>query len=355
MVSYYDLSVDDAPRAWRGIRTVRSEPPESIAGVLSNSNRRNEFHMGLEQAQQQYSAARVIGYESRALNLFYGLSQAGRALAACSPNLHNSNWNGTGHGLKFNTNLEQGLFGSKIQNQGGGESDLFSRVSTAIGSPFRIGAAELGSIVVQLLDYDYTFKERNIYPSPLSAQTLLSGSGQPQRIELDMPTYDESVDRRSMTDVQRLFSAYPGLTGFKVQEDHENPAKPLASNNTGKCFLSVPNDRQCYVDPRTGNVYPPGVSDYRGTKIYLPCTGDTKEPIRPVMAWWLVLFSLSMVARYAPSKWMKVLSIQDSQIASKVEFLLDAALDAVPDLLHLELAALSKASTRQGAGDPTSS
>jgi hypothetical protein len=51
------------------------------------------------------------------------------------------------------------------------------------------------------------------------------------------------------------------------------------------------------------------------------------------MAWWTVLYALSMLARYAPSKWAKALSLADSPIASRIEFVLDSAIDAVPDLL----------------------
>ena len=58
------------------------------------------------------------------------------------------------------------------------------------------------------------------------------------------------------------------------------------------------------------------------------------------MAWWLVLYALSMLARYAPSKWTEALSISESPIASRIEFLLDAAVEAVPELFWGELFAL---------------
>jgi hypothetical protein len=42
-------------------------------------DRRLIFAAALEQAEQQFLAAAAIGVQSRPLNLFYGLSQAGRA------------------------------------------------------------------------------------------------------------------------------------------------------------------------------------------------------------------------------------------------------------------------------------
>ncbi|MGH3799867.1 MAG: YaaC family protein [Pseudonocardiaceae bacterium] len=40
------------------------------------------FRSALEQAEQQFRAAASVDYDSRALNLYYGVSQAGRAVAA---------------------------------------------------------------------------------------------------------------------------------------------------------------------------------------------------------------------------------------------------------------------------------
>ena len=51
------------------------------------------------------------------------------------------------------------------------------------------------------------------------------------------------------------------------------------------------------------------------------------------MAWWTVLFALSMIARYEPSPWRKQLDINRSRHAHPVEKLLDAALDVVPTLI----------------------
>ncbi|WP_435875288.1 hypothetical protein [Pseudarthrobacter enclensis] len=47
-----------------------------------------------------------------------------------------------------------------------------------------------------------------------------------------------------------------------------------------------------------------------------------------------------MLARYAPSKWTETLSLADSSIASRIEFLLDSAIEAVPELLWGELSRL---------------
>jgi len=111
----FDSGRWSAAESWRTIRTVRAEPPAAIAPTLKGE-RRVVFQAALEQAQQQLTAAAAVGYESRALNLFYGLSQAGRAVAAASdrlgPRLADDNlkrWQSTGHGLSF---ALKGTFGT---------------------------------------------------------------------------------------------------------------------------------------------------------------------------------------------------------------------------------------------------
>ena len=72
--TFWDLSLYTRSESWRRVRSLRAQPP---IGVLDD--RRLIFAAALEQAEQQFLAAAAIGVQSRPLNLFYGLSQAGRA------------------------------------------------------------------------------------------------------------------------------------------------------------------------------------------------------------------------------------------------------------------------------------
>jgi hypothetical protein len=91
------LSVEP-DEAWRQLRLLRHKPPGAAA---SSDERRQTFNAALEQAEQLFAAARAMGTATRRLLLFYGLSQAGRALAACSSMLASDSWMLRGHGLKF--------------------------------------------------------------------------------------------------------------------------------------------------------------------------------------------------------------------------------------------------------------
>lgn len=46
-----------------------------------------------------------------------------------------------------------------------------------------------------------------------------------------------------------------------------------------------------------------------------------------------MLFSLSMLTRYQPDVWTEMIDVNRSAQATAIEFVLDAALSAVPDLI----------------------
>jgi len=85
---------------WGDLRAMRSNP----AGYAATDDaRRAVFLAALEQSEQLLRSARGLGYATRPLNLFYGLSQAGRAISAawCPPEqgAHQS-WRLSSHGIK---------------------------------------------------------------------------------------------------------------------------------------------------------------------------------------------------------------------------------------------------------------
>ena len=328
-----------ASEAWRDIRSIRAEPTGPLRATLHESAPRGEeFHMALEQSQQQFAAAQHIGYESRPLNLFYGLCQAGRALAAGSQNLGPSvcqEWQGSGHGLKFDVGFEGGLWMTPIKLQTS-DRDLFSRVSIATTSPHDFKSITFGALVNQLVDYTMAFREPEGFLRPLHNVRIYGASGSfPVEIEVEVPGHVPGK-LMSSADVRAALVAYPALAPFDlVTEDGE----VRWSQNDGSCLITI-QSRESFLEEAHGALLLKGSSRYRGSNVLLPSAGDHSEPLRPLMAWWLVLYALSMLARYAPSRWMEMLSLAQSPIASKVEFILDTALEAVPELLVDEVARL---------------
>jgi hypothetical protein len=61
--------------------------------------------------------------------------------------------------------------------------------------------------------------------------------------------------------------------------------------------------------------------------------GNSGSGIHPLMAWWVVLHSLSMLARYQPAEWSAHIDVDRSQYAVALEVLLSDALAVVPALI----------------------
>jgi len=343
--TYYSMSVMTASESWRAIRTIRAEPGGSLHQTLDTDRARHrEFHMALEQAQQQFAAAHRIGYESRPLNLFYGLSQAGRAIAAGSRLLGRGTghqWQANGHGLKYDIGIPQGVLSTPIQ-QDGGTRDLFSRVSVAIGSPLDFNGIEFGAAINQLLDYTMVFREPEGYLRPLTNVHIYNVQPRPFPLDVEILIPGLAPGQRIPPDkVRELLGAYPSLNGLELALDDDGNVR--WSHNEGRCFVIVESADQIKTRDGHGAYELLGSEYYRRTAVLLPRAGDSEQALSPLMSWWTVLYALSMLARYAPSKWTETLSLTDSRIASRIEFVLDSALDAVPELLWGELFRLTQA------------
>jgi len=80
-------------RAWSALRALRTATP----GLAVRADRRRVFSSALEQAEQLFGAAASVGVATKPLLAFYGLSQAGRAVAA----VHAADaWRLSGHGIR---------------------------------------------------------------------------------------------------------------------------------------------------------------------------------------------------------------------------------------------------------------
>jgi hypothetical protein len=93
------------------------------------------YAASLEQAEQQFHAAAQVTTESRAINLFYGVSQAGRAIACAYAN-GGEPYELRQHGIT-SKNLEQvsaEAFASLTVQADHGPYSSFRRLSELLGS-----------------------------------------------------------------------------------------------------------------------------------------------------------------------------------------------------------------------------
>lgn len=329
--TFFDAGVWTPRESWRVIRSFRAAPPTEVAAVLQTDNRSDVFHMALEQSEQLFRAAAEVERESRPLLLFYGLSQAGRALAAASAHLAWDQWEASGHGLRARVSkvTPAAIWDLETSVQPA-KADLFSRSSAALSSATDIGDVTLGAAATNIVEFVYEFRDFKAYPRVVSIN----------RVHNPGPTADPillavAVDLEDEPDVPSFLASVPLLSAFDYQRDTDGA--PQLDHN-GSVLVVIPRSEFEFKD---GDARLRGRQRYRGQDVAVRKLGDSTAAVNPLMVWWLVLHALSNLARYEPRKWGQILDIRKSPAASQIEHLGDRALDAIPHLLAEALATLN--------------
>jgi hypothetical protein len=320
---------------WRHLRALRHQPP----GWASRGERRLVFGAALEQAQQLFAAAASADYASRPILVFYGLSQGGRAIAACSTEAK-SGWQLKGHGIDV-PDLDQRpeLPDLTIGDKGKGS---FTQLTPLLHSGSLPTGASLGQTWLTIPDLPTTpppvGNGANYLPTLRLAH--LSEDGRPE-----FSSWIEGMPRRfaepyTEDEFVEFCSSYPTLAG--------SVGRPVASQPP-----LLDEERQS-VQVRRGwtlaDSDDPGKFHNRHTRPYLgdndryifPSIGGDQQALHPLLAWWAVLFALSMLARYQPNTWTACLDIDTSPYAEPLETLLDRALLTGPELLLHAIRSVSR-------------
>lgn len=335
-VTFDEMTMRTSRDSWRAIRSMRHSPPGDARdghAVLFNS--------ALEQAQQQFVAASAIGYESRPLNLFYGLSQAGRAIAAVS---HTSNlnhhsgtdepWELTGQGIRV-----QGLEAIVVSNfadmqmrgDAPGTRGSFARLAALLGGAAMNQATNIGQLWSVLLEATWTTP---LVASPTTilrvTPDLAAGGADWLATVLTSRRVWDSIEGDEAR-MAELISRYPSLGSAVLS----TTTQPFRWGSLGKDEVSFPiywlaptMTRDLMLDYRNWLF-----TDYRGTELVFPELHKGAGVQHPLLVWWAILYGLSMLARYRPATWTDLININKSPYASAIEHLLDSALDSVPDLV----------------------
>jgi hypothetical protein len=222
------LQISRREESWRTLRRMRSMPP-GATGL--DDGRRRTFQAALEQAEQFLKAAASVGYDTKPVQVFYGLSQAGRAIAAASERLTDDEWRLTGHGLSSrNTRDQTDLRRVTVEAHKSGSPQAVAR---ALGSEFpphkcAVSLEELWPLIPE------TFEERlpNSAADALERPALRFVSGTDRRT--DSPWETAALhrvpytvwERRSLEVVTEWLAGYPTLAGWRgrTRRDDELPS-----------------------------------------------------------------------------------------------------------------------------------
>jgi len=309
------------------LRATRATPPGLASG---DDDRRAIYGAALQQFDDLFAAARAIGPVSRPLPLYYAVHQAGKAIvAAWVPR----EFRPRVHGLTEHVPDEPGqwqdnvlLFRVKPQRQPG----VFGAVASALGTARLTGSVEIGALWSALPEVSPPASP-GLWPLALPVYPrVYSNEGVASWVSVGLR--GQQVEDPEA--VNRLLATYPDADGA------------VASTYGGELqFDQTPWGRGVGVHLEVRNVQPAGevpglytphhaLEYWRAQERWLvPVIGDESDRLPPVLIWWVLLFGLSLLARYEPVAWQAALDLDHSPIADPLTKLLDDALEIVPGLL----------------------
>jgi hypothetical protein len=302
---------------------LRHQPP----GWASGGERRRVFGAALEQAQQLFAAAAAVDYASRPILVFYGLSQAGRAVAACATTAGKNDWRLSGHGIDPpDLNQRPQLPDLALRDAGNGS---FTQLARMLNSGSLPTGASLGQIWLTIPDLAIPLVGSGATYLPTLRLDHLSVDGHPavsSWIRGLPPRFGAPYTEAEFIDFCSSYPTLAGSTGRAVSDQ-----QPLPDGRSVKV-------RRAWTLSAGDN---PGEFHSRLTRPYLgdndryifPSIGGDQQALHPLLAWWAILFALSMLARYQPETWTGYLDVDSSPFAVPLETLLDRALLTCPELL----------------------
>jgi len=287
----------------------------------------------MTQFEEQFAAAKAVTAATRPVNLYYGLTQAGMAIAAAhAPDP----WSFDHHGLHLgdrNPELADMLVGPK--GAGG-----FQKVATATGSPLITAPVSLGTLWASLPD----LVEAGALPGaawriPLALFADTLTATQPRAtlyLSGEMPEEHDPW----MAAFRAMMADYPSAAGCgipiedgKIQITHTTDGKWEVTLRWPAQEASAREMSEQELKAFFGKVAPE--YRYRGDRFLRPSIdGAGGMPPSPLMTWWLLLYSFSILARYEPRRWVKLLDRDSPKgVAVLLRYALEEALTAVPQLV----------------------
>ena len=357
-VTYADVGAAPSNVCWRLLRALRADPP-----INADGERRETFAAALEQSEQLFSAASTVGPATRPILLFYGLSQAGRALVAARAAPGDS-WKLSGHGIKQGRGIRRGAVAdaqvapdSRPAGSGREDNGSFTRIVEVLGSSTLPGPTRLGDLW-PLIRPAYKFPlpnsgDHRLVPISMSpGRTATSTervkvelSGLPSELHYAETGTVDGVrgDWGQQTDAVFAFlSSYPTLSDLVSAVPHGQPIAVRRDTNTGQAAVALYLRNEFHSQFATHEDLERYVA-FRdaGHVCAYPALDGTARPIHPLVVWWSVLFGLSMLARYEPEQWARAIDVNESSEAVPIEHLLQAGLDHLPELVHRTLVGLA--------------
>lgn len=349
--TYLDLGTTPPAVAWQMLRTLRANPP----GSASKGDRKQTFNMALEQAEQLLGAALAVGTAARPLLAFYGLSQAGRAVAAAAQGVSNKDYRLDGHGIRIGAMqgvATGGLASLLVEDQGQGSFTTLAEILSAASLPNPTPIGELWGLLPDVGRFPLPGMGTTRPVSIETTSTTIRAFNVPASVrgiplesayDPNPSVTDQSIDAASYAEERRSVTAflrrYPSLTGWNFQAPEGNPIGLRFVGNEAEVPVTWPNPS--YGETEDAILDRHSIQ-YRGhQRLAFPVVGGGDKPAHPFLLWWAILFGLSMLARYEPKAWGSLIDINGSADAAAIEYFLDQALHLLPELIHRTIDAVA--------------
>jgi hypothetical protein len=322
---------------WEQLRATRWNPPTGA----TTSERRATYVFALEQAEQMFRAAATVGTATRPLLVFYGLSQAGRAIAAAASDTGSGDaWQLNGHGIS-SVGLNSRLPDIEVRTSNHGS---FVRLSELLDSPLWGKAPLLLNELWDLLPENEQWplldtgdrrrtplwiEDRNLYPErhPLASVSV---------VRFPPWVVNAANGRAALRDYLEAFPEAQNYHEFLRigQEPDADPAFSSHQDGWGELYMHwrLPEGQSGSIAERLA-LLSAITRPYRGKLYFFPVVTSDKRSLHPLMAWWAVLHTLSMLARYQPAEWASHINIDASENAVAIERLLKEAVRVLPQLI----------------------
>lgn len=322
---------------------MRSNPPE----FASSSPRRKLFSAALEQAEQFFRAADSIGYETKPVMLYYGLSQAVQGILAAKRDPRIDQQSATSHGTYCSNHDQITSVGelkirdARTRKGAPPKGGAFQLLAGALNSPTLTTSTPLRQLWISLPE--------GVELPPTNADDLFGAAllerhdgqdyGKPfqpttSRVAklAHLPYHLMALD---VAEVERqIIERYPALRNFCVMPnwqgcpdvahwvlllDPQGLRTSLSFDRRGRPMEHSEMFGMIELGPRA-------YSDGAAKSVWLPptLTGNI-APLHPLAAWYAVLFGLSELARYQPTMWAKAININISADATALEHLMSTA------------------------------
>ncbi|MFF4466501.1 YaaC family protein [Streptomyces mirabilis] len=327
----------DPVSAWERLRASRSKRP----GRATAGARAKTYSTALEQAQQMFRAAQEVGPQTRPLLVFYGLSQAGRAIAASAVDLKGESWNLVSHGIKA-SGFDKDFADIELRTDPPGSAGSFVRLSELLQSPVWgddpvVRLEDAWDTLPVNLQYPLTSRKRM---TPLYASTdVIDASDFHALLTVhvgDIP--DRVVDDGSRTALDEFLTSYPGTAGYedfarrRIGPD-EGPNYERHHPDAGWLIMHWQMPVETGTATQRHKRLHAMTRGYAGHRYFFPAVAGRSRELHPLMAWWTVLYALSMLARYQPAQWASHINVDGSRHTVPIEKVLERAMEHLPVLI----------------------